>query len=150
MSPPAKELAPPKTDSYTAEQLKQFNGNKEGVPIYVAIKGLLQLDLFLHLFIAVPPSPPIGTVFDVSERSKTYGPGCPYHCFTGKDASRALGLGSLKEEDLLADYSTLDTSQLKVLDDWYTFFSYVSTQRISFPAIHLAWELCPTAGRDTT
>ncbi|KAF8517622.1 progesterone binding protein [Gautieria morchelliformis] len=102
MSQPATELAPPKDDPFTVEQLKHFDGATPDTPIYVAIKG---------------------KVFDVSERRNTYGPGCSYHCFTGKDASRALGLGSLKEEDLLADYSTLDGSQMKVLDDWFAFFS---------------------------
>lgn len=86
----------------------------------------------------------IGTVFDVSAKRDTYGPGCSYHCFTGRDASRALGKSSLKEEDLLADYTTLDSAQLKVLDDWYTFFSYVASQRIPWLPIHLA-----NPGRDT-
>ena len=63
----------------------------------------------------------------MTSKRDTYGPGGSYHCFTGKDASRALGKSSLKEEDLVADYSTLDQQQLKVLEDWYTFFSYVKS-----------------------
>ncbi|CAG8460564.1 4467_t:CDS:2 [Funneliformis caledonium] len=44
-----------------------------------------------------------GTVFDVSEKRNLYGP----------------------NEDAVADYSTLDESQLKVLDDWFNRFSKI-------------------------
>jgi membrane-associated progesterone receptor component len=43
--------------------------------------------------------------------------------FSGKDGSRGLGLSSLKSEDAVADYSTLEEKDLKVLNDWYSFFS---------------------------
>lgn len=46
------------------------------------------------------------------------GPGKGYNVFAGKDASRGLGMSSLKPEDAVSDYSTLDEKQLKVLDDW--------------------------------
>lgn len=45
-------------------------------------------------------------------------PGKGYHIFAGKDGSRGLGMSSLKPEDAVPDYSTLDDKQLKVLDDW--------------------------------
>lgn len=45
-------------------------------------------------------------------------PGKGYHIFAGKDGSRGLGKSSLKPEDAVADYSTLDDKELKVLDDW--------------------------------
>lgn len=45
-------------------------------------------------------------------------PGKGYHIFAGKDGSRGLGKSSLKPEDAVADYSTLDEKELKVLDDW--------------------------------
>ncbi|KAH3665924.1 hypothetical protein OGAPHI_004113 [Ogataea philodendri] len=68
-----------------------------------------------------------GTVFDVSHNHNAYGVGKGYHVFVGRDASRALGKSSLKPEDTALDvswdYSTLTEKQLKVLDDWYTFFS---------------------------
>ncbi|KAG7697731.1 hypothetical protein KL930_000214 [Ogataea haglerorum] len=68
-----------------------------------------------------------GTVFDVSHNQAAYGVGKGYHVFVGKDASRALGKSSLKPEDtspdISWDYSTLTEKQLKVLDDWFTFFS---------------------------
>jgi hypothetical protein len=45
-------------------------------------------------------------------------PGKGYHIFAGKDASKGLGMSSLKPEDAVSDYSSLDEKQLKVLDDW--------------------------------
>lgn len=33
------DLAPPKDDLYTAEELKKYDGSNTGLPIYVAIKG---------------------------------------------------------------------------------------------------------------
>ncbi|KAF9377581.1 hypothetical protein BGX21_003159 [Mortierella sp. AD011] len=51
-----------------------------------------------------------------------YGPGGGYHCFAGKDASKALGKSSLKPEDCVADYSELNETERKTLDDWYIFF----------------------------
>ena len=45
-------------------------------------------------------------------------PGKGYNIFAGKDASKGLGMSSLKPEDAVSDYSTLDDKQMKVLDDW--------------------------------
>ena len=59
-----------------------------------------------------------GKVFDVSPKREMYSPGKGYHIFAGKDGSRGLGMSSLKPEDAVSDYSTLDDKQLKVLDDW--------------------------------
>jgi membrane-associated progesterone receptor component len=36
--------------------------------------------------------------------------------FAGKDGSRGLGMSSLKPEDAVADYSTLDEKEMGVLD----------------------------------
>lgn len=47
-----------------------------------------------------------------------YGKGAGYNIFAGKDASRGLGKSSLKPEDAVADYSTLDESEMGVLEDW--------------------------------
>jgi len=41
MSAPRTDLAPPKDDPFTLEQLKRYDGKTEGTPIYVAIKGSL-------------------------------------------------------------------------------------------------------------
>lgn len=45
-------------------------------------------------------------------------PGKGYHIFAGKDASKGLGMSSLKPEDAVPDYSSLDDKQMKVLNDW--------------------------------
>ena len=39
MQPPRMDLAPPKDDPFTTEQLKEFDGTDLSKPIYVAIKG---------------------------------------------------------------------------------------------------------------
>lgn len=70
-----------------------------------------------------------GIIFDVSPRREMYGtwmifvyelkePGKGYSVFAGKDGSRGLGMSSLKPEDAVSDYSTLNDAQLKVLNDW--------------------------------
>ena len=61
-------------------------------------------------------------MFDVSPKRETYGPGASYNLFAGRDASRALGKSSLKEEDASPDYSDLPDNERKVLDDWHSFF----------------------------
>lgn len=94
-------LNPPKDDIITTEYLSQCDGTKADFPILVAIKG---------------------TVFDVSNKSETYGPGGSYHIFSGKDASFGLGKSSLKAEDAHADYSGLDDKERQTLNDWETFF----------------------------
>jgi membrane-associated progesterone receptor component len=66
-------------------------------------------------------------VFDVSRKRETYGPGGSYALFAGKDASRALGLSSLKPEDAVPDWSTLEEKDRKTLDDWHSFFTCVFT-----------------------
>lgn len=71
----------------------------------------------------------LGTVFDVTRKADTYGKGKSYNLFAGKDASRALGMSSLKEEDAVSDYSTLSAADLKTLNDWFDFFSCVSRVR---------------------
>ncbi|KAI0266964.1 cytochrome b5-like heme/steroid binding domain-containing protein [Gloeopeniophorella convolvens] len=102
MQPARKDLAPPKDDPFTQEQLRAFDGSDANKPVYVAIKG---------------------TVFDVSHKRETYGPGGSYSLFAGKDASRALGLSSLKPEDAVPDYSTLEEKDRKTLDEWHSFFT---------------------------
>jgi membrane-associated progesterone receptor component len=51
-----------------------------------------------------------------------YGPTGSYRVFAGKDASKGFGMGSLNLEDAVADYNTLDESQLKVLNEWFEYF----------------------------
>lgn len=101
--------SPPKDDPISVEDLKQYDGTDESKPVYVAVKG---------------------TVFDVSPKREMYAPGKGYHIFAGKDGSRGLGMSSLKPEDAVPDYSTLDDKQLKVLDDWVS-FSHLSSILLS-------------------
>ncbi|CAD6579545.1 MAG: hypothetical protein CYPHOPRED_000906 [Cyphobasidiales sp. Tagirdzhanova-0007] len=96
------KLDPPKDDLISTADLAQCDGETEGRPIYVAIKG---------------------TIFDVSAKKDMYGPRAGYHIFAGKDASRALGKSSLKPEDAVSDYTTLTPEETTVLNDWYTYFS---------------------------
>lgn len=43
--------------------------------------------------------------------------------FAGKDASRALGMTSVKPEDVRPDWHDLPDKEKGVLEDWITFFS---------------------------
>jgi membrane-associated progesterone receptor component len=43
--------------------------------------------------------------------------------FAGKDASRALGMSSVKPEDVNDQWEDLPEKEKQVLDDWMTFFS---------------------------
>ncbi|KAG6853038.1 hypothetical protein C0991_007331 [Blastosporella zonata] len=97
-----EDLAPPKDDPYTTDELKKYDGTAPGSLIYVAIKG---------------------TIFDVTRKADVYGPGRSYAIFAGKDGSKGLGMSSLKPEHAVADYSGLDEHDRKVLDDWHSFFS---------------------------
>ncbi|BGP56212.1 hypothetical protein JCM8202_002103 [Rhodotorula sphaerocarpa] len=95
------ELDPPKDTPFTKEELAKNDGKDETTPIYVAIKG---------------------KIYDVSAKRDMYGPGRGYHVFVGKDASRGLGKSSLKPEDAVSDYSSLNEEEMKVLDDWEKYF----------------------------
>lgn len=132
MSAPRTDLAPPKDDPFTLEQLKEYDGKTGGKPIYVAIKGSLHYQLFplsrMHASTQTPSRRSLtqyctGTVFDVSNKKEMYGAGASYNIFAGKDGSRGLGLSSLKPEDAVPDWSTLGEAEKKVLDQWYGFFS---------------------------
>ncbi|PFH46946.1 hypothetical protein AMATHDRAFT_153343 [Amanita thiersii Skay4041] len=102
MQPPRVDLAPPKDDPFTPEELRKYDGSTPGNPIYVAIKG---------------------TIFDVTRKVDVYGPGKSYNIFAGKDGSKGLGMSSLNPEDAIADYSGLDEKDLKTLNEWHDFFS---------------------------
>ena len=61
---------------YHTIQIREFDGTK-GNPIYIGL---------------------CGEVYDVSDRADFYGEGCTYHCFAGRDASRAMARLSFDEE----------------------------------------------------
>ena len=46
MQPPREDLAPPKDDPFTLEQLKEFDGSDASKPIYVAIKGKIFTQMY--------------------------------------------------------------------------------------------------------
>ncbi|KAL9476631.1 hypothetical protein ACSS6W_006472 [Trichoderma asperelloides] len=92
------QLDPPKDDPISLEDLAKANG------VAVAVEG--------HE----------GKVYDVSG-NKMYQPGGSYHVFAGKDASRALGMTSVKPEDVRPDWHDLPDKEKGVLEDWITFFS---------------------------
>jgi hypothetical protein len=75
--------------------------------------------------VSLPTHDPEGTIFDVSNKVDVYGKGKSYNLFAGKDASRALGMSSLKPEDAISDYSTLPENERSVLEEWYSFFGCV-------------------------
>ena len=63
---------------FTHEQLREFNGTNDK-PIYIALKG---------------------EIFDVTNARDYYGEGTGYHCFAGKEASRAMAKFSFEDEDM--------------------------------------------------
>ncbi|KAK0613475.1 cytochrome b5 [Immersiella caudata] len=94
------QLAPPKDDPITLEELVQATG-ADGGKCYVAIKGI---------------------VYDVTG-NKAYQPGGSYHAFAGKDASGALAKTSTKEADVTSEWKHLSDKEKSTLNDWVTFFS---------------------------
>ena len=141
MQPERTDLDPPKNDPFTQEQLKAYDGSDPSKPVYVAIKGssvrlsqphpLLSLSLS-HSGAYANTCVYAGTVFDVSRKRETYGPGGSYAILAGKDGSRALGLSSLNPEDAVADWSTLQEKDRRTLDEWLAFFTCVSFSRLVF------------------
>jgi membrane-associated progesterone receptor component len=96
-----EEREPPK--DFTVAQLRDFDGTK-GKPIYVS----LSLE-----------------VYDVSSGRDFYGEGSGYHCFAGREASRAMAKLSFDEEDLANhDISDLGPFEKSVLDDWIQKFKH--------------------------
>ena len=57
-------------------------------------------------------------ILDVSSSPDYYGPGSPYHVFTGRDSSRAFSLTTLKPEHIHADMADATPQEWAVLDDW--------------------------------
>jgi len=90
-----------------------------------------------------------GTVFDVSHKHEVYGPGKSYNIFAGKDGSKGLGMSSLKPENAVPDYSDLSESDMKVLNDWHSFFSYVMLRDRTGISLADTWGTASTAN-DTT
>ena len=96
-------------------ELARHDGSDPSLPIYLAIKGVgmcNRLSSPAHGLLSA--SWLVVVVFDVSKSRDMYTPGKGgYAVFAGKDASRALGMSSLKIEDCVSDYSTLDEEQVR-------------------------------------
>eukprot|EP00978_Attheya_sp_CCMP212_P001900 scaffold3917_cov53-Attheya_sp.AAC.2 len=83
-------------------------------------------------------TPPIylgakGKVYDVSFGGTSfYGKDCPYNCFAGKDASRALAKMSFDVKNTEnTSISDLDEKEMKILDDWVKTFE----SRKNYPCV---------------
>ncbi|KAH3688546.1 hypothetical protein WICPIJ_000467 [Wickerhamomyces pijperi] len=103
---PVKLNPPDFTTKFSKTELLQYNGKSPEVDYkrYIAIKN--------H-------------IFDVTSNEQMYGDGKSYSVFCGYDCSRALGLSSLKKQDIVDKCGQFDDyteRQWKVLNDWYLFF----------------------------
>ena len=106
--PPAPESLP---IDFTVESLMPYNGMDpvEGPDGETPLRK--------RIFICAK-----GTVFDMTSRPDFYGPEGGYKMMAGRDASVALAKMSLDPADTFepVDWSTLDASEMDVLNDWYT------------------------------
>ncbi|KAJ8097020.1 cytochrome b5-like heme/steroid binding domain-containing protein [Lipomyces tetrasporus] len=81
--------------------LALYDGSNPDLPIYVGLNG---------------------SVYDVTENGRTYGPGGPYHHFAGRDAARAFVTGCFTT-DLTHDLRGLDpVAADKDIAGWKDFF----------------------------
>lgn len=111
-----EEPDPPR--DFTVEQLRDFDGVKND-KIFIAMKG---------------------EVFDVTRARDFYGPESTYHCFAGRDASRAMAKLSFDEEDLSnQNLDDLGIFEKDVLQNWYDKFKYAKQYpivgKLSFPDV---------------
>ncbi|NWQ89041.1 NENF protein, partial [Burhinus bistriatus] len=81
---------------FTEPELAKYDGQQEGQPIYLAVKGV---------------------VFDVTSGKQFYGKGAPYNALVGKDSTRGVAKMSLDPADLTHDLTGLTEEELKSLDD---------------------------------
>eukprot|EP01138_Halocafeteria_seosinensis_P016404 gb/GECG01016735.1/.p1 GENE.gb/GECG01016735.1/~~gb/GECG01016735.1/.p1 ORF type:complete len:178 (+),score=25.74 gb/GECG01016735.1/:1-534(+) len=98
--PPSNEKkgkSAPKPRNFTKAELEQYTGQGEK-SIYIGVSG---------------------NVFDMSESTGFYGPGGPYHCFAGRDAT--IGLATMELDPSKWDqrsWSDLSQGEKDTLDDW--------------------------------
>eukprot|EP01083_Nonionella_stella_P091469 255746_1 len=87
------------TRDFKLEELKKYDGANEDVEnrIYVSIRG---------------------KIYDVTRRPEFYGPGGPYNCLAGHDATYALAKGSLDEKDLNIHSGVLSRSDEMEVSQW--------------------------------
>jgi len=88
---------------WTESELAQYNGSDETGPLLFAAGG---------------------EVFNVWKGRHFYGPGCEYHIFAGRDASRLLAKSKLEEETEEEKEVPLSIAEKAALQGWiYTFKS---------------------------
>ncbi|CAH1789519.1 unnamed protein product [Owenia fusiformis] len=111
-----KELTIPETFEngekpkiFTDEELAKHDGSNPDLPILLACKG---------------------EVFDVTEGKDFYGPGNAYNALTGKDASRAIAMMSIDEDEMTPDLSGLTNAQLEMLDIFWE-----GTYKSKYPSV---------------
>jgi len=110
---------------FTLEQLRTFDGREEKMPdqtmqpkpLYVGLKRV---------------------VYDVSEAEDLYGPDAAYHCFTGREASRAMGKFCMDEAELRnPKYDDLTGMERDILEGYVDKFKYQKDYpvvgRVTFP-----------------
>ncbi|XP_048344712.1 neudesin isoform X2 [Sphaerodactylus townsendi] len=83
---------------FTELELARYDGQEEGQPIYIAVKGV---------------------VFDVTSGKEFYGKGAPYNVLVGKDSTRGIAKMSLDPVDLTHDTMGLTTEELQSLDETF-------------------------------
>jgi membrane-associated progesterone receptor component len=112
-----EEKEPPR--DFTIEQLREFDGI-DGKPIYISLRG---------------------DVYDCSAASDFYGEGSGYHCFAGREASRAMAKLSFEEEELSnTNLDDLGPFERSTLEDWvvkfkhYKSYPVVGRVQINLPA----------------
>lgn len=89
---------------FTIDQLREFDG-KRSEKIFIALKG---------------------EVYDVTAAADYYGPEGTYHCFAGRDASRAMAKLSFEETELgNPRVDDLGPFERDVLEQWVEKFKYV-------------------------
>ncbi|KAH9168924.1 cytochrome b5-like heme/steroid binding domain-containing protein [Lactarius sanguifluus] len=112
-----RRLWPTQQRLFSESLLARFDGNIEGIPLYIAIDG---------------------DVFDVSSNRRVYGPGGSYALMAGVDAARAFGTGCFKDHRT-HDLRGLSESELKGVEHWKKFFSehksYAKVGRVNHPPI---------------
>ncbi|ODQ70158.1 hypothetical protein LIPSTDRAFT_58042 [Lipomyces starkeyi NRRL Y-11557] len=87
--------------NFSDTTLALYNGSDPALPIYVGLNG---------------------SVYDVTENSRTYGPGGPYNHFAGRDAARAFVTGCFTT-DLTHDLRGLDPVAAESdIAGWKAFF----------------------------
>lgn len=87
----------------TAEELRQYDGSDESLPLYLSIKG---------------------RIYDVTAGREYYGPGRSYHHFVGRDATRAYVTGCSAGDCLVSSLVGIDKGLQREVDRWIELYEY--------------------------